>query len=312
MGNKHLKTGNNNTEKVKTDIATSNIKGMADISEKISENFNSLSETKFQEMIEEVLSSYISPWHTDTEFIDESLGRIYSKWKNLLTEEPIKREKLASQLLVTALKDIFPDYTFNIETINRLKKNCEYIKSLGENYSNPFGEHFSIFMEDTVEDESELKDYFKNKLEWEIVVDLFSAWSSRSFFDTYSELTKWISRVWGNPKKLVFVDKYNIDLRDWNADTLYSKWRNIYIPTDSLILTSLLPNNSVNYIMSGIDRCIIKNEKYIDYLKEEIQRTTKEWWLFFWFENDYSSRIWKDMKKIKNKNSFYVYENSKE
>jgi hypothetical protein len=39
---------------------------------------------------------------------------------------------------------------------------------------------------------------------------------------------------------------------------------------------SLLPDNSVNYCMCGIDWTIIKSEEYIDALKKEIDRTMKK------------------------------------
>ena len=278
--------------------------------EEIADALNIMSEENFQKEIEIILSKEIS-WqgHDKTDILDDRFGGIYYKWQNTLTKEETTREKLAAETLVNDLKLLFPNYIFTSETINHFEEICKYINHLGSNYSTALDNRFSPFMRNSVK-KTNLRDFLRDKLTWEIVIDIFSPGSSWSFYDC--EFLKNKKPPGGNPKKIVFVDKYQIN--NVGNKITNPKDRDIYIPMDTLAFISLLPNNSVNYCMSGMDRTIITNEEYIDVLKKEVNRTIKKWGLFFGEYNDYKELIWENMSPIcipKDKDGFYVYEKDK-
>ena len=49
-----------------------------------------------------------------------------------------------------------------------------------------------------------------------------------------------------------------------------------HVGDDMLLYCSRIPDNSVNFVINGIDNTIIKNREYADYLLQEVLRATKQ------------------------------------
>lgn len=131
----------------------------------------------------------------------------------------------------------------------------------------------------------------------EILIDLFSQWnedllwfginrnrgtvstcSSRIGFHVLGEGEEYAFY----PQTLICVDVQNEDnqhdqkQRNWETTDVYK------LVSDALLFLSLLPDNAVHYVLSGVDGFIINAEyqlwrDYIQLLNQEIYRTTKQW-----------------------------------
>jgi len=142
-----------------------------------------------------------------------------------------------------------------------------------------------------------------------ILVDLFSQWKADMLYHSLDE-----EKYLFNPQNMIYVDIFNKDSNTINS----LRWINdIRIKDDSLRFTALLPDNSVNYVVSGIDDCIIKESTtlgwlYLDYLTDEICRTTKKGWIVTWIKfqrNDILKKKWMNsLLSEKDIIGFYCYE----
>lgn len=151
------------------------------------------------------------------------------------------------------------------------------------------------------------------KIDNGILIDLFSQGRTDLLWLKSSE-DAWDWYVF-NPQSMMYVDLFNRDLGNINK-----RWiKEIHIKDDSLRFVSLLPDNCANYIVSWFDNDIIKEylplgEKYMDYLTNEITRTTKQGWIVTWINFQKNELLeWKWMTDIasveKEKGSdFYCYE----
>ena len=127
------------------------------------------------------------------------------------------------------------------------------------------------------------------------MIDLFSRWnvdllSFKKNLDTHKihgSVTLKEDEDWClYPENLLYVDSQNESNqhtqieRNWKLTDVYK------LISDALLFVSLLPDNTVNYVLSGVDNIIINANnplwrKYVDHLNSEIYRTTKEWGIIF-------------------------------
>lgn len=153
------------------------------------------------------------------------------------------------------------------------------------------------------------------KLKDQIVVDLFSQGKvdllqmknyTSSSIKTKSDDDEVIEdREWNDTYEEEIAKKYNldeykispsslmyVDIMNKNTHTTVHRDDNRTIDvhaiwSDALLFLSLLPDNSISYILSGVDNCIIDTstsfwKKYIAELHKQISRTTKKWWYIMW------------------------------
>lgn len=117
-----------------------------------------------------------------------------------------------------------------------------------------------------------------------------------------------------NPKKIIHVDLGN---KDKNNIT-YRKIDESYIKDEALRFIALLPDDSVHYVLSWIDDCIIKwdtdyGKRYLDFLSSEIYRTTKKGGIVTGIDFDrnqllgdkWLKKVWESKESNLN---FYCYE----
>jgi len=167
---------------------------------------------------------------------------------------------------------------------------------------------------------------YNKKIDNKILIDLFSRGDADllSFkIDPHQVHGLWDSYIF-TPQKVVYVDVMN---KDW--DTLHQRGiKGIRIKDDGLRFISLLPDNAVNYVVSWYDHAILRSDyplgkEYIDYLIDEIARTTQKGGLVTWIDfhrNDLLKKKWmieltpkeylETLKTNRGKNTsgFYCYE----
>ncbi len=112
----------------------------------------------------------------------------------------------------------------------------------------------------------------------EILVDIFSG-------NTFNP------NNFSEPKATFYVDKYGDPNERVEKDGKY------HIKQDALQFLCLLPNESVNLAMNGVDPFVINffdrgpGEEYMKALKTEIDRTMKKGGVLFAIANDYAEKI---------------------
>lgn len=125
-----------------------------------------------------------------------------------------------------------------------------------------------------------------NSMRWGVIIDLFSQGAADllTYKSCNSEFRKDTSDEYlFSPLHMVYVDLLNKEEVSV-CDRGEEKIDVTHIRSDVLQYISLLPDNSVQYILSWIDEYIINNShmlgaEYLNKLNKEIYRTTKKWWL---------------------------------
>lgn len=182
--------------------------------------------------------------------------------------------------------------------LSNYARNIKNIRTDNERMWNEFNEFVASAFKGVFGDIEKARTFFQEKLNSSIIVDL----CSRGTWEYY----KYSLEI--KPKKMIYVDKFNIRSID------ESDKGTTYLSMDALALTSVLPDNSVQYSMSWIDDCIIdpaigQNKEYLYALQKEIFRTLQPWGLFFWYRNLRTDILAKGMnnilKDILNENEIY-------
>lgn len=149
--------------------------------------------------------------------------------------------------------------------------------------------YFSWSLEWYLEKNPDTLNFLKKYLKNEILIDLW-CWKP-GYTDTS------LNALQIPLKAYIGIDSNQFDEKD-EEDIIYSKNNNFfqteYKNEDLLRFVSKLPDNSVNFLLTGIDKDVLKNNEYRIRLKEQIMRTTKNQGLII---NRYSADDllpWKD------------------
>lgn len=128
---------------------------------------------------------------------------------------------------------------------------------------------------DTIVKGREVATILSQKLKDEIVVDLgcgSSDWGAGAIEQF-------------NPSIYVGVDKYAgeniLTQTDWYTGEREMQMKTAFIEQDALVFVSMLPENSVNFMMNGIDDVIIPDEEYWESIEKEVQRSLKPGGIIF-------------------------------
>jgi hypothetical protein len=124
------------------------------------------------------------------------------------------------------------------------------------------------------------------KRRWDsIVIDLFSRWNEEIL--TYRDKS-WEYLI--NPKLLC-----SVDLFWWNKESDRACYR--HICSEALLFISMLPDQSVNYILSWVDQHSISilwlqsEEEYYDLLNNNLYRTIERWGFILWTNYQFSKEL---------------------
>lgn len=208
-----------------------------------------------------------------------------------------------------------PEKFINSNSAERLQE-IENLTKNTANEMNDYDEKFSGFfwnfddeslaeMEERKDQNPELyKDKYENfqilkdKLHDQTVVDL----GSNLYFLGVSESLKNLGI-----KKYIAVDKFaDINrpkikqIKERVMPRMEKEFGLEFKNEDMLSFISRLPDNSVNYVMNGIDDTIIQNEKYWQVLAQELHRTTVKNGIVTGFHSEISFYTGDGFKVIKN------------
>ncbi len=119
----------------------------------------------------------------------------------------------------------------------------------------------------------ELLPTLQKQLKDSVIVDIFSWWTLAP-------------KEYSDPKAVLYVNKFG------SPDESVEEWYRYALTQDALLFLCLLPDNSVNVSMNGVDYFIISNlgksqKEYLQWLKNEIYRTLKQEWVFVACSNDF-------------------------
>ncbi len=213
---------------------------------------------------------WINQWAEAARIVSESLHTLGVK-ENTVTQ------------LIALLESNFGSIQ-NAEAIaQRLAAYKNIIRDVSTPHTEDFGDDFNLYLADGFKpvfwDITKTRRYFQKHLNNKTIIDLCSPWTGEHYRFAL-EL---------KPKQIVYVDKFN----KLNLD---EDPHQAQISMDALTFASLLPDNSVNYSMSGIDDIIINshntaNMEYLYWLQKEIFRTLQLNGLFFWYSNDHAKLL---------------------